>query len=466
MKEQVDIKSPVEVPKDNTPQHLTGTKLVKNFRKNRVIKLLLGLIILGFVAVEGNALYRQLVVIPQLQARRKAQTLPIGKVSIPITVSANGTIQPEKSINVSPKTSGMLKKRLVNEGDRVQQGQVLAYMDDSNLLGQFTQAQGELASAQANLQKLQNGNRPEDIAQAEAHLRDVQATLRQNEQNLRQNQALYQTGALAFRDYNNSLSARDSTKAQVMQAEQALALQRKGSRAEDIAQARAQVLQYQGNLQTIQAQLNDTVIRAPFSGVVTAKYADPGAFVTPTTAGSSVSSATSSSILSLASNNQVVAQVSESNIAQIKLGQQATIIADAYPKKTFSGRVIQIAPQSIVQQNVTSFQVKLEILDDAQNLLRSGMNVDVEFNTGKLDNALVVPTVAIVRQTNGTGVLVANGNKKPIFTPITTGVTVNDKTQVLSGLTGNERVFITFPEGARPETKSPSFFSGPSTGRR
>ncbi len=453
------------IPQDDTSHSLTGFKFVKDLGKNRIIRLLLGLIILCLMAGGGLATYRQFILIPRQEARRRAETVPVERVSLPITVSANGTIQPARSSNISPKTSGLLKSRLVDAGEQVKQGQILAYMDDSNLLGQLTQAQGQLASAQANLQKLINGNRPEDIAQAEAHLRDLQATLRQNQANLDQNLKLYHTGALAFRDYNNSLAARDSAQAQVLQAQQALAEERKGSRVEDIAQARAQVLQAQGQVQTIQTQINDTVLRAPFTGVVTAKYADPGSFVTPTTSGSSVSSATSSSIVSIAANNQVVAEVAESNIAQIHLGQAATIRADAYPGKTFRGKVIQVAPQSTVTQNVTSFQVKLEILDDPHNLLRSGMNADVEFDAGQLQSALVVPTVAVVRQDNGTGVLVNRKHQPPGFTPITTGVTVNDKTQVLSGLTGTERVFVTFPQGARPETKGPSFFPGAPTGR-
>ena len=433
---------------------------MKDHNKKGITQWLMGLLVLCFVGTGGYAVYRHLIVLSRQEAIRSVQTVPVQRLSLPITVSANGTVQPKRSVNVSPKTAGLLKSRLVEEGDRVKQGQILAYMDDSDLLGQLTQAQGQLASAQANLQKLVNGNRPEDIAQAEAHLRDLQATLRQDGANLTENMQLYHTGALAFRDYNNSLAARDSAQAQVLQAQQALAEERKGSRVEDIAQARAQVHQAQGQVQTIQTQISDTVLRAPFSGVVTAKYADPGAFVTPTTAGSSVSSATSSSILSLASTNQVVANVAETNIAQIHLEKTATIRADAYPGKTFRGRVIQIAPQSTVSQNVTSFEVKLEILDDPHNLLRSGMNADVEFDVGKLQNALVVPTVAVVRQQNSTGVFVARGNQKPVFTQIATGVTVNDKTQVLSELTGNERVFVSFPEGTRPKSNTSSVLPG------
>jgi HlyD family secretion protein len=234
-----------------------------------------------------------------------------------------------------------------------------------------------------------------------------------------------------------------------------------GARPEEIAQARAQVLAARGSLQTIQALIDDTAIRAPFSGTVTRKYADPGAFVTPTTAGSAVSSATSSSILSLASRNQVVANVAESNIAQIQLGQNASIQADAYTGKTFAGKVSQISPQSIVQQNVTSFEVKATIVNDSNKLLRSGMNVNVDFKAGELKDVLVVPTAAIVRQQKETGVFVPGPEDgKPAFIPIKTGMTVDDKTEVRSGLKGNEKVFISFPPGLRPRSQNPGGAGG------
>lgn len=438
--------------------------MILKFKKKEINGRLLGVILLCLLAGGGYA-YRQLVVNPQQEAR-KVLTAKVERLSLPVTVSANGTIKPERLINVSPKTSGRLKSLLVKEGDRVKLGQILAYMDDSNLRGQLTQAQGQLAAAQANLQKLIAGNRLEDIAQAQAELRNVQAALQEAAINLRQNQQLYSSGAISNRDLIASRAAYDSAASEVTRAQQALALQQNGSRPEDIAQARAQVTQQQGAVQNIQTEINDTVIRAPFSGVVSKKFADPGAFVTPTTAGSEVSSATSSSILSLASTNQVVADVAESNISQIRLGQEISFQADAYPGQTFTGRVTQIAVQSTVEQNVTSFEVKAAIVSDAQQLLRSGMNVNVEFKAGELDNAMVVPTVAIARQENGTGVFVAGENNKPIFTPIKTGTTVNDKTQVLSGLTGTERVFITFPPGTRPETRSPSFIPGMGSGSR
>jgi len=234
----------------------------------------------------------------------------------------------------------------------------------------------------------------------------------------------------------------------------------------------------EGSLQTVQTQIADTVIRAPFSGVITKKFADPGAFVAPTTSGSAVSSATSSSILSLASNNQIMANVAESNIAQIKLGQPVEIKVDAYPDKTFVGRAIQLATQSTTVQNVTSFEVKSSVADPAK-LLRVGMSVDVEFKVGTLSNVLVIPTVAIVRQEGASGVLVMAGekgdsqgdrstNRRSEFRPITTGVSVSDKTVVLSGLKAGDRVMLSFPPGERPQSRTPSLpgMGGGSGGSR
>ncbi len=413
-------------------------------------------IALILVAVGGGSYYAytQLIAPANNQSTRKRdRTVVIKRTDLPIIVTANGTIQPEKSINVSPKSSGRLKSLLVKEGENVRTGQILAYMDESNTLGQITQADGNLAAAQANLDLLMAGNRPQDISQAQANLTNAQATLEQSEIVYRQNQQLYQQGAIASRELDAARTTMDANRARVTQAREALSLQQAGSRPQEVDRAEAQVIAASGSLQTAESQLEDTIIRAPFDGVVVRKYADPGAFVTPTTSGSAVSSATASSILALASNNQVVANVAEANIAQIKIGQKVTFQVDAYPNQKFKGRVVSISPQAIVNQNVTSFEVKAEITSEDKQILRSGMNASLEFRAGELKDVLVVPTVAIVREKGLTGVYVkTDQSETPVFTPIETGLTVDDKTEVKSGLTGNEKIFVSFPEGSRPKT--------------
>jgi HlyD family secretion protein len=417
-----------------------------------------GLVLLGLLGGTGFWFYNKYQADQRQQQRRQLQTARVEQLSLPVSITANGTVQPEQLVNLSPKTAGILRALLVREGQTVQRGQIVAQMDDSNLQGQLLVAQGQLASAKANLAKLIAGNRSQDIQQARAQLVASQANLHQANLNFSQNQQLYQAGAISQRDLDTSRTAVETAQAEVARLQQALNLQQVGARPEDIAQAQAQVDIAQGQLRTIQTQIDDTAIRAPFAGVISRKFADPGSFVTPTTSGSAVTSATSSSILSLASSNEIIAKVSETSIVRVQLGQIVTVKADAYPNQTFTGRVTQVATQSTVEQNVTNFVVHTSIADP-QRRLRAGMNVSVQFNVGTLNHALVIPTVAIVRQTGSSGVYVV-GHGRPHFQQITTGVTVDEKTEVLSGLRPGQRVLMSFPKNERPSGRTPSLIPG------
>jgi HlyD family secretion protein len=463
-----------------------------------------GFLLIGLMLGGGLITFRQWVVLPRQAQQNRLPSAQVQRTNLTLTVSANGTVAAERSINISPKNAGVLKRLLVKEGDAVKQGQIIAYMDDSNFQGQLLQAQGnlaqveaalrksmegnrsqeieraqaELAQAKANLQELVNGNRPEDIAQAQARLSNSLAALSQAEDDFKRNQSLYKQGAISRSDLNLKRKALDQSQADVLERQQALksqrvgtrpekiaqqkaivqqkqaalSLQQAGSRTADIDQARAQVTASRGALTTIQTQIEDTVLRAPFDGLITQKFSDPGAFVTPTTAGSTVSGAASNSIVTLASINQVEANIAEAKIAQIRLGQSVKIRADAFPGKTFTGKVSQIAAEATVEQNVTSFKVNVTLLSSAKTLLRSGMNVEADFQVGQLTDVLTVPTVAVVRQNGKLGVYRVNASGKPEFIAIKTGVTVQNKTEVKSGLQGAETVLLTFPPGERPKS--------------
>ncbi len=114
---------------------------VKTKNRNRWLSWLL---ILGLLSGVGYAVYYQLAVRPGQQARQRVLTQPVERQNLTDTVAANGTVKPERSINLSPKNSGILRRLLVEEGDIVKAGQILAYMDDSNLQGQLTSARGQL----------------------------------------------------------------------------------------------------------------------------------------------------------------------------------------------------------------------------------------------------------------------------------------------------------------------------------
>ncbi|WP_017302346.1 efflux RND transporter periplasmic adaptor subunit [Nodosilinea nodulosa] len=382
---------------------------------------------------------------------------------ITINVSASGTVQPITPVNISPKQAGRLVHLYVDQGSRVKAGQVLAQMDDGDLRGQLMQAQGNLAAAQANLRKLKAGNRPQAIQQAAQNLQQAQDQLIAARSTYESNSQLYKSGAISRNDYDISLSQYKAAQANIGALEQALSLQQAGYLPDDIDAARAQVQQAQGSLETIQTQLNDTVIRAPFAGMVTQKYADVGAFVTPTTSASATTSATSSSILSLADDLEALVSVSESDIRNIHTGQPVELQVDAYPGVTFKGEVRLVAPEAVVVQNVTSFQVRIKILDDEKHQLKSGMNLTASFLVGEHKGALLVPTTAVVSQANGAGVYLQQGQGDPAIQPITIGATVGTQTEVLSGLKEGDRVFITFPGQRQPNgqpVKPPAFGGG------
>lgn len=171
--------------------------------------------------------------------------------------------------------------------------------------------------------------------------------------------------------------------------------------------------------------------------------------MTPTTSASATASATSTSILALAQGLKIIAKVPEVDISHLQPGQMVKITADSFPNENFRGQVIRIAPEAIVDQNVTSFEVNIAIEPAGQKKLRSKMNVDVTFLGKQIPDALVVPTVAIVSEKGETGVMVPDSNNQPQFKPVTVGLVIDDKIQILDGINPGDRVFIDLPESAR-----------------
>jgi HlyD family secretion protein len=269
----------------------------------------------------------------------------------------------------------------------------------------------------------------------------------------RSNQQLIEAGAIGRVTFDASRSQYLATQERINALKAQLDLVMAGFRPEDIAAARARVTEAKGALQTIRTRIADTEIRAPFSGVITQKYADIGAFVTPTTSASATSSATSSSIFALAGDLEGIANVSETDIGSIHQGQAVELRVDAFPNRTFGGTVRLIAPESLVVQNVTSFQVRIRLVDPDRGKLLSGMNFTAGFLVGRRPDALLIPTAAIVSEDKGTGVHVLGSDRKPQFRPIQAGATVGTQTEVLSGLREGERIFITFPGRRSPNDR-------------
>jgi HlyD family secretion protein len=318
---------------------------------------------------------------------------------------------------------------------------------------EILQQQAAVAEAQQALQQLQNGTRSEEIAQRQAAVAEAQQALQQIQNvtrpgDIAQKQAAVAEAQQALQQLQNGTRPEEiaQRRADVAQAQAALQQSLNGKRPEEIDELTAAAAAARAQLQSAQVKLQQTVIRAPFEGVVTQEYATEGAFVTPTTSASSTASATSTAIIALARDLEIKAQVPEVDIGQIKVGQPVEIVADAYPDRTFKGTVRLVSPEAVVEQNVTSFEVRVKI-DTGKEQLRSGMNIDVTFLGEETNNSLVVPTVAIYTRKGQTGVLIPDKNNQPQFQPVTIGPTIQDRTQILEGIKAGDRVFIETPKG-------------------
>ena len=323
-------------------------------------------------------------------------TVLAARGTLPGTVTASGELEAARSVNVSPKRGGVLQKLFVVEGDAVRQGQPIALMDsgdlqdrENELRAQVRQAEAEYARSRSEFERRRN---------------------------------LYQQGAISQDDFTSF-----RTRLLTSQAALDAARQRSGQR---------------------DVERGELTIRAPFDGVITQRFADPGAFVTPTTAASANAGASSSSVVELAQGLEAVASVPESDIGRIVQGQAASVRVDAFPDRRFAARVRQIAPRAVKTNNVTSFEVKLTLVDPHSEL-RIGMTADIDFQTGTLAAETLVPTVAVVTRQGRPGVLLVGKDDQPSFQPVTLGSSSGRNTQILNGLKQGTRIFIDLPPWAK-----------------
>jgi len=320
---------------------------------------------------------------------------------LPGVVSASGELDAVLRVNVSPRRQGVLQAIYVDEGMAVRAGQSLALMDGSDL--------------QERLQELK------------ANLRSAEAELQRSRAELSFNEPLYSQGAISLNDINRFRSEYQVRRMAVKAA------------ADRLAQRRV--------------ERDELVVRAPFDGVISQRYADPGAFVTPTTTASSSLGATSSSIVEVARGLEVIAKVPESDIGRLRVGMPASVRVDSFPDRRYAARVRQIAPRAVKTNNVTSFEVKLSLQQPAPEL-RIGMTADVDFSTGQLQARTLVPTVAIVTEEGRPGVLVVGPDQQPSFRPVELGASSGRDSQILKGLDPDTRIFIDLPPWAKKRKPS------------
>ena len=308
------------------------------------------------------------------------------------TLVASGTIEVTEVV-LSFKIAGRLQERLVDEGERVIAGQLVARLDRTDQELAVRQARARVAYAAAVLDELEHGSRAQEIADAEAELQrakaGVKTTLAQLEQaraDEERYKALYSRGVVSARTYETihtayetALSAYDEAKARVASARERLSLRREGPRAEEIAQAQAQLDVDQETLAQARQQLAYTDLIAPVDGVVLSKAAEPGEYLTQ-----------GSPVVTVGNLDRVWlrAYVNETDLGRIRLNVPVSVTTDTYPGKRYEGRISFISDSAeFTPKSVQTFEERVKLmyrikvdLANPDHELKPGMPADAHID--------------------------------------------------------------------------------------
>jgi HlyD family secretion protein len=297
------------------------------------------------------------------------------------SVVATGKVTPIIKVEVKSKASGIVKKLLVDYGDHVKQGQLLAQLDKVEIQAQVEQSRAALEAAQANFKSTQADF---ERAKVDAEGPDVPLLKRAYDRATGMaKDGVVSASALddAEKNYEMSLNKQNVSKAQVT------VLKAK------IAQAEAQVAEDQANLKQLEEQLSYTDIVSPIDGIVLSRDVQMGDAV------SSIlvlgSSATLVMTLGDTSEVYVKGKVDESDIGKVYLGQPARIKVESFKDKTFTGKVTKISPMGVEKDNVTTFEVRVSIQNPGGEL-KAEMTANAEIILEEHKNVLQIPEGAII----------------------------------------------------------------------
>src|SRR5215216_4779337 len=359
-------------------------------------------------------------------------------------MSASGYVVAHHKIAVGAKVMGRVAWIGVEKGNIVQEGQVLVRLEDSEFRAQVNQAKANLAAAQAKLDQLRTGSRPEEKLKDKAAVLQAEANLKNAEAEYQRSEALYRAGVASKAEFDRALAQRDSAAAMVQSARQSSAMTDIGPRKEEIRAAEAEVQQMKAALDYANTQLAATAIKAPVSGTVLERIVERGEMVSPSAFGGS---GARTSVVDLAdlTDLQVELDISQTDFARLKPSQRAEIIPDAYPNLKFTGFIEEIAPEANRAKSTVQVKVKVE---NPNEQLRPEMNARVNFLSDKAPAGesksvarVLVPKAAVVKKDNSSFVFVVKGNRVEQRT-IRTGEESADAYVVLDGLSGNESIAV------------------------
>jgi HlyD family secretion protein len=338
-------------------------------------------------------------------AKYRLATVEKGEISA--YVSATGTLNPVIMVQVGTQVSGTIEKLFADYNSRVQDGQIIAQLDQASFSAKVAQADAGLENARADLKNAHANvlnvqaaieNARAEMANQRANVERVQVEIVDAKRNLERNQALFERQLTSRSELDSAQSTsdtamaqRNAARAQLDAAEAKLRSAQAQLRSADaqVDKAKAQVSQAQAALEQARVDLDRTIIRSPINGTVISRNVDIGQ-----TVAASLQAPTLFTIAQDLTKMQVDTNVSEADVGNVAVGQAATFTVDAFSNQVFQGAVREIRQAPIIVQNVVNYNTVIAV-DNPELKLRPGMTATVSILVARRDQVLKIPKAAL-----------------------------------------------------------------------
>ena len=386
--------------------------------------------------ITSGAVVLLVIVLAALGVFRRSKPIPPEKIvtiergDIARSVVARGKIEPLSKVEVKSKANGIIMFLLADVGDSVTNGQVLAELDKEDLQAQVRQAKATVDAEEANLHAA-------TAEEAKARIEAANPDLEFARRDFARAQELFKQKIASQQQLDDASRVHEVAKnrQQLLDA----TVQTAGAQVE---QARARVAAAKAAHDRAEETLRYATIRAPFSGVVLTR---------PTEVGDAVSSilnmgsaATLIMTLGDMSSVYIKGEVDEADIGKAECGQRVRTKVDSFPNESFEGVVKRVAPMGRELNNVTTFEVRVSILNP-QGRLRVNMTANAEIVLEEHKNVLLVPESALVYDKDkkvSVQRLAPETSQGWRKTPVKTGISNGQRTEVLEGLKENDKVVL------------------------
>ena len=379
-------------------------------------------------------------------------------------ISATGIVEPNFKVEVKSKASGEVLSFPFLEGDKVEKGALLLELDKSDEKRNVAKAKADLSKATAKLKKsetallLQKTKYKTDIRTSQSEVISAIASLKESEDKLKRQIELFEQKVVSQESLDTAKTLFEVNQQKLIQAESQL--QESKDSIHDIAMKENEIELVNTEVQLAEIaldeaeeRLEETEIFVPLTGVIIEKLVEEGQIIASGI--SNVNGGTALANIADMSKLFIIADIDETDIGSVKVGHSVTITADAFLDKVFNGRVRRIAPQGLVENSITIFKVKIEVLGKGKKKLKPVMSANIEITTDHIESAVFTARAGIRNSKEGKFAMVLK-NEKPTKLFVKTGIKNPIFVQILSGLAPGDHVILGDWEKVLEETKNSS----------